>query len=282
MPTPDALPHTDTLPNTQATLSPDHHWPVFCTPPQRVWPQYTRPQYTRPQHTGPQASPQSTLHFALTHFSVSDFVVDEFAKQQIPLPSGIDQAVPKRQAEYLAGRLCAREALQALTGHLIVPSRNEDRSPQWPQGITGAITHSHGIAAALVAPTLTYAGIGLDIEQLITDDKAQRLAEHILTPEEMTHWHQEWQAQPGPWLTRIFSLKEALFKALYPITGTRFYFQDAKLSEWDSTTGDVQLTLLTDLSPQWHRGQTVTGQAITPERWPDYLFSRVLIKSYQD
>lgn len=255
--------------NTGTALSEHHHglkrhdWPAFCTPPQSTWP----------------ATPsQPQLHFALTQFSVSDFAVAEFASQHIPLPSGIDQAVAKRQAEYLAGRLCAREALQALTGHALVPSRHEDRSPQWPPGITGAITHSHGIAAALVAPSTVYAGIGLDIEQHITDDKAQRLAEHILTAEEMRSWQDAWQDQPGPWLTRIFSLKEALFKALYPITGTRFYFQDAKLNHWDATTGEAQLTLLTDLSPQWHSGRKVSGHAIMPTPWPDYVFSRILIE----
>src|SRR3990167_6768713 len=54
------------------------------------------------------------------------------------------RGVAKRQAEYLAGRLCAREALRRLTGIATTPACGEDRAPQWPLGVVGSITPGSG------------------------------------------------------------------------------------------------------------------------------------------
>jgi enterobactin synthetase component D len=61
--------------------------------------------------------------------------------------------------------------------------------------------------------------------------------------------------------TRIsltFSLKESLFKALYPLTLTRFYFHDAELLEIDHHS--ARLRLLIDLHPEWRAGAELDGQ----------------------
>jgi len=76
------------------------------------------------------------------------------------------RGVAKRQAEYLAGRLCAREALRCVTGQASVPAVGEDRAPQWPRGVVGSITHGDNWAAALVAPNHQWRALGLDVERL--------------------------------------------------------------------------------------------------------------------
>ncbi|MCY1464205.1 hypothetical protein D9M71_822010 [compost metagenome] len=60
-------------------------------------------------------------------------------------------------------------------------------------------------------------------------------------------------------VTLTFSLKESLFKALYPIVLQRFYFEHAEVLEW-SADGHARLRLLTDLSPQWHHGRELEAQ----------------------
>ena len=40
----------------------------------------------------------------------------------------------------------------------------KSREPVWPVGVVGSITHNAVIAAAIVAPTSAYRGIGMDIE----------------------------------------------------------------------------------------------------------------------
>ncbi|MNH41523.1 hypothetical protein D3C79_1030400 [compost metagenome] len=66
-------------------------------------------------------------------------------------------------------------------------------------------------------------------------------------------------SQVGLSVTLTFSLKESLFKALYPIVRQRFYFEHAEVLEW-SADGHARLRLLTDLSAQWHHGRELEGQ----------------------
>lgn len=60
-------------------------------------------------------------------------------------------------------------------------------------------------------------------------------------------------------MTLTFSLKESLFKTLYPLTLQRFYFEHAELLEW-SADGLARLRLLTDLSAEWRHGAELSGQ----------------------
>ncbi len=161
------------------------------------------------------------------------------------------QGVAKRQMEYLAGRYCAAVALQSF-GCLKVPERGADRAPLWPADFSGSISHSHGVALAVVGRQSAWRSLGLDLEARLSDERARRLCAEILTPAEQ----QRLQTLPGDaQATRVsltFSLKESLFKALYPLTGVRFYFQDAELLLADQ--GVARLRLLKTLSAEWTAG----------------------------
>lgn len=174
-------------------------------------------------------------------------------------PDNIRRAVAKRQAEYLAGRLCAREALRSLSGSAAVPGhRSEDRGPAWPIGWVGAITHSHGWAAAVVGSAGDYLGLGLDAETLLEPDKALRLADQILTPAERERLQPLDEEQQAFAITLAFSAKESLFKALHPQVGKMFFFQDAEILAMDPS-GTFDIRLLTDLSPRWSLGSRLRG-----------------------
>ncbi|WP_349572427.1 4'-phosphopantetheinyl transferase family protein [Azotobacter salinestris] len=166
----------------------------------------------------------------------------------------------KRQAEYLAGRLCARQALQRLTGTPSVPAVGEDRAPQWPAGVVGSITHGAGWAAALVGQADTWRGLGLDTELLLPTGRAGRLAGQILTAAELSRLPDTPEAQA--WLASLtFSLKESLFKALYPLVRRRFYFEHAELLDW-TPAGTARLRLLEGLGPDWPAGSLLDGQFV--------------------
>lgn len=183
----------------------------------------------------------------------------DFLRCRIQPPASIQRSVAKRQAEFLAGRLCAREAMRQLDGRQHVPSIGEDRAPVWPQDLCGSITHSSGSAAAIVANKQSWRGLGMDLEQLMSDDRASRLAGEILTPDEMQRMAANAGQPPGLQVTLTFSLKEALFKALYPLVLKRFYFEDAELLEW-SDAGSARLRLKIDLSEEWHSGKELEAQ----------------------
>jgi enterobactin synthetase component D len=167
--------------------------------------------------------------------------------------------VAKRQAEFLAGRVCARAALQQLEGLSFIPAIGEDRAPVWPAHITGSITHSTGRAAAIVANKAHWRGLGMDLENLLDAERAERLAGEILTGPELQRMAGGARDQLALWVTLTFSVKESLFKALYPIVQKRFYFEHAEVLEW-SAGGEVRLRLLTDLSSEWCNGTELDAQ----------------------
>lgn len=206
----------------------------------------------------PQALPHAVL--VTTRFDPQKFTDGDFQRCLIEPPASVQRSVAKRQAEFLAGRLCAREAMRQLDGRQHVPLIGEDRAPVWPQEVCGSITHSCGRAAAIVASAQHWRALGMDVETLMNEDRALKLAKEILTADEM----QRMAAGSGHLLalcvTLTFSLKEALFKALYPLVLTRFYFEDAEMLEWSEETGRARLRLKIDLSEEWHSGKELEAQ----------------------
>ncbi|MDD2136640.1 4'-phosphopantetheinyl transferase family protein [Pseudomonas kurunegalensis] len=215
--------------------------PTCCSPLQHHWPL-------------PRPLPGAVL--VSCAFDPALLGTDDFQRAGIVPSASLQRSVAKRQAEYLAGRVCARAALQRLDGRNYVPGTHEDRSPIWPAGILGSITHGKGWAAAVVAAQGSCQGLGLDQESLLDDERAERLMGEILTPPELERLDCR---QLGLTVTLTFSLKESLFKTLYPLTRQRFYFEHAEVLEW-SADGLARLRLLTDLSPQWQQGAELQGQ----------------------
>ena len=230
--------------------------PACCTAPHAHWPL-------------PFAVPGAVL--VSNRFDPKALAADDFQRAGIVPPANIQRSVAKRQAEFLAGRLCARSALQHLAALDHVPAIGEDRAPIWPAGITGSITHGTGWAGAIVAHDTAWQGLGLDMETLLGDERATRLAGEILTVDELARMNPD---QVSLTVTLTFSIKESLFKALYPLVGKRFYFEHAELLEWDAS-GRARLRLLTDLSAQWWHGREIEGQFAANS---DQVLSLIAIK----
>lgn len=233
--------------------------PLCCTPPQASWPL-------------PEALPHT--RWLSTRFDPGQLVADDFQRSGIPAPPSIQRSVAKRQAEFLAGRLCAREALRQLQQLDWVPPIGADRAPVWPEHICGSITHSTGRAAAIVADKQHWRALGMDLEKLLSDERAANLAEQILTPAELLRRDLLPAEQHALVVTLTFSIKESLYKALYPLVHKSFYFEHAEVLEW-SPTGQVRMRLLTDLSEEWHHGRELLGQFVVEA---DHLLSLVAIK----
>ncbi|WP_170140460.1 4'-phosphopantetheinyl transferase family protein [Kushneria indalinina] len=197
----------------------------------------------------------------MTAFDVQRFDDSAFATHGMALPENLTRAITKRRAEYLAGRVCARHALAALDIHVDALPSLADRQVDWPTPARGSITHAHDLAAALVSTAPDHQGLGVDAERWLTPERADYLAASILTRRE----HQAIQAftpkQRARVITLTFSLKESLFKALYPLTGTRFYFHDAFIEEIDPTATSSQCILVLDrvLSDAWQPGARLIG-----------------------
>lgn len=204
----------------------------------------------------PQSSDtKSPLVLAQCQFSIEAYQDDDFDRFDVYFPPRLQRAVTKRRSEFLAGRVCAQHSLGQLEISGTVGSADKRRDPLWPQGSTGAITHSHGLAAALTGPTDHWQGLGLDIEHWIEPSSARHLASAILQPHEIALLEDD-DSNFAHQLTLIFSAKETLFKALNPLTGTSFYFHDASLLELDKQT--LTLRLNCSLNEHWQKGTALT------------------------
>ena len=134
-----------------------------------------------------------------------------------------------RKEHYRSGRICAGEVLSKL-GTLGQPVLRDPqtREPLWPEGISGAITHSGNWAAAAAGKTSDVSGIGIDLEDLERQVDS-RISRHVCIPEEQK-WLQECEEDfLEQNLKIIFSAKESIFKAFFPYTRTYLHFHDARI-----------------------------------------------------
>ncbi len=192
-------------------------------------------------------------------FSLANYQDSCFADIGMVIPDHLTRAVPKRRAEYLAGRYLARALLipQGFADFTLL--RGEDRAPQWPQGIAGAISHNANTALCAVHRESGLGGVGLDVETLIPTARAEELWGAIVSETEYEYL----RAQPLAFnhaLTLVFSAKESLFKALYPQVRNYFDFLDARLVALDAYQQTFELELLKQLTPSCHAGRHFSGR----------------------
>jgi 4'-phosphopantetheinyl transferase EntD len=141
-------------------------------------------------------------------------------------------AVDKRRREFAAGRRCAH-ALLAQLGQPDAPLlRNDDRTPRWPDGLVGSISHCRELCIVAVARGSTHAAIGIDVEP----DAALEMPiwKKICTPGEIENLlGAATPVERGRVARLVFSAKEATYKSVYPLLGKVFGFQDVELSiDW--------------------------------------------------
>jgi 4'-phosphopantetheinyl transferase EntD len=136
--------------------------------------------------------------------------------------------VPKRIHEFAAGRACARTALSKL-GYPAAPLLMcANRTPIWPTGATGSITHTEDYCAAVVASTHQLRALGLDAEP--AGRVKPELWHRICTPEELAILQGQDAAGAMAAATVLFSAKEAFYKCQYMLTGEWLGFMDIRVS----------------------------------------------------
>jgi 4'-phosphopantetheinyl transferase EntD len=137
--------------------------------------------------------------------------------------AAVARALAKRLGEFTAGRVAARAALGALGVADCAIPRGEGGAPVWPAGVVGSLSHSAGMVAAVVARAGGVAALGVDLEAV--DDRAEGMADMICVPGE-AEAARPWEAG----ILRVFSAKEAAFKALHPRVGFHFGFDSMEMA----------------------------------------------------
>lgn len=215
--------------------------------------------------------------------SVSFSIVRGPCDEGALLPEEREELAPvtstKRRAEYTAGRAAVRAALRAIgTQFADVPVlRGNEGEPLWPAAIVGSLTHSHGVAIAAVALRTEVALLGIDLELIEPGRQAGRDVSSYIASEEEQRWIHE---QPEEALLRtrmLFSAKESIYKAFWPLYRKYFGFKQAALI-WNSERGEFTARLLFDAAPEYPAGYTFP---IRCAQWREdavtYVFNAVVL-----
>jgi 4'-phosphopantetheinyl transferase EntD len=163
----------------------------------------------------------------------------------------IGGAVESRTREFTIARSCARRALVQLGLPEAPILRGSNREPIWPPGVVGSITHCKGFCAAVVGWESDLLSLGIDAE---THEElpADLLVHTCLEPEIA------WLAsapQGIHWDRVLFSAKESIYKAWFPLTHRWLGFEDVALT-FAPAEGTFLARLLVD-SP------AIDGHALT-------------------
>lgn len=153
---------------------------------------------------------------------------DLFAEER----AHIANAVAKRRVEFAAVRRCAREALRELGFSPAPILPGEKREPQWPPGVIGSMTHCAGYGAAAIARVSDVAVLGIDAEvhgplpegvfELVSleseRERLAALAAYAAPGQQHVHWDRV-----------LFSAKESVYKAWFPLTRRWLGFEEADI-----------------------------------------------------
>ena len=150
----------------------------------------------------------------------------------------LDKAIESRRREFAAGRACAREALAKLGLPPVPILRGEKREPLWPQGIVGSITHCGGYCAAAVAHSARFVTLGIDAEA--DEPLPEGVLRLVATDEDRAYLS---EAPTGVhWDRLLFSAKESVYKAWFPLTGRWLGFEEASI-RFDPAAGTFRAQL---------------------------------------
>ncbi|MGW5126999.1 4'-phosphopantetheinyl transferase family protein [Streptomyces sp. NPDC004069] len=138
----------------------------------------------------------------------------------------VTRAVAKRRREFAGVRACARVAMEKLgvPPQPVLPG--ERGAPIWPDGLTGSMTHCDGYRAAALVRTTDLASLGIDAEpHAPLPDGVQST---IALPAEERRLARLTALHPGVhWDRLLFSAKESVYKAWFPLTGKWLDFEEA-------------------------------------------------------
>ncbi|MGZ3133657.1 4'-phosphopantetheinyl transferase family protein [Pseudomonas aeruginosa] len=160
----------------------------------------------------------------------------------------------KRRREFLAGRLCAFHSLSEMGVDAEFPLPAQDRLPIWPPGILGSISHCASVAVAMAAPASRFHALGIDVETLIDADVAQDIWHSVGRESERVCLERNIPCRARS-LTLLFSAKEALYKALYPLSRQYKDFHAAEIISYQ--TKALVLRLTEDWCGSWRGGACV-------------------------
>ncbi|MFE2376991.1 4'-phosphopantetheinyl transferase [Streptomyces sp. NPDC059398] len=183
----------------------------------------------------------------------------------------VAKAVDKRRHEFTTVRTCARRAMEKLGVPPQPVLTGERGAPRWPEGLRGSMTHCDGYRAAALVRSADLASLGIDAEPHAP--LPHGVLDTVSLPAERERLAGLAARRPGVhWDRLLFSAKESVYKAWFPLTGKWLGFEEADIHVWDATGGATQGRFRADLlvqgplvgsgRPQHFEGRWLVGQGL--------------------
>lgn len=152
-----------------------------------------------------------------------------------------------RKVDILGSRFCASRVLQECGQKSASVLNGPSGEPLWPQGVCGSLAHTKGAWGACCAPNKEFRSLGIDIEpESRYVSKGAGII--ICNPAEL---------ELSIPVLEVFCIKEAVFKALFPLVGKKFGFQAFSLQK--TGAGEFSGVLTEPLSEDFKTGFRISG-----------------------
>lgn len=159
----------------------------------------------------------------------------------------LSRAAAKRRREFAVVRSCARRAMEKLgvPPQPILPG--ERGAPGWPAGLAGSMTHCDGYCAAALVRATDLASLGIDAE--VHGPLPEGVLPSVSLPAEADRLHRlAAERSDIHWDRLLFSAKESVYKAWFPLTGKWLDFSEADIEVFmdpgHTTSGGLRAGLL--------------------------------------
>ena len=188
-------------------------------------------------------------HVALGIVSAEDYSNYILHREEVEILS--PRACRKKQIEFASGRAAAHAALKQIgLANAFPVLRGHKGEPLWPEGIAGSITHCYpwSVAVAIKCPNLFTIGVDLETTNRMNGTD---VSDFVCGNAELD-WVRSGNLQER--LTMIFSAKEAVYKAFYPLCRRYIDFKDVELT-WVPAKSCFHGKFLAPFGPNLPRGQ---------------------------
>ena len=173
----------------------------------------------------------------------------------------VARAVDKRKREFATARSLAKQAM----GRVGVPPAFEllnapDRSPIWPEAISGSISHCDTRAVVAIGERARVGTVGVDVEH--RDELKRELWKTVFLREEIDALDARFASDVrGKVALALFSAKEALYKAQYPWSTQFMGFHELRveLIPEGAARGRLECHFQNDVGP-FAKGEVARGR----------------------
>ncbi len=130
---------------------------------------------------------------------------------------------PNRKKEFINGRFCLYMAGKKINTNLSNVPIDKNGSLGLPQGLCASLTHKDNYTIAVTSKVLK--SVGVDIEKIMSKERFERIKTRFCSENELQIVSNELDG------TITFSLKESLYKLIFPLAQQYFGFLSAEILE---------------------------------------------------